>query len=193
MTSVMDRRTFISGITLSLLGTPLAAQAQRAGKASRIGVMSSGINPRSSPFFQTFEQRLRDHGWVEGKNLAIDFQTPRGPKDFAVVAANLVRENVDVILAGGPDASLKAASQATTTIPIVIVALNYDPVEKGYVASLARPGGNVTGVFSRARARPRIRPRVGAPIEGCECPRPPGGSRGGTQRLRVRASRPSSC
>ena len=153
---MISRRRLLTGFVLAWapLGAA-AAQEYKAGKAYRIGVISSGINPRSSPFFQTFEQGLRDRGWVEGKNLVIDFQTPRGPKDFAVVAANLVRENVDVILAGGPDASLKAASQATTTIPIVFVALNYDPVEKGYVASLARPGGNVTGVFSRA-------PEVGA-------------------------------
>jgi ABC-type uncharacterized transport system substrate-binding protein len=151
----MNRRVFLSAIAGGLLGAPLAAEAQQAGKVYRIGVISSGINPRSASFFQVFEQQLRDHGWVEGTNLAIDYRAPRGPKDFMVSAADLVRENVDVILAGGPDASLKAARRATATIPIVIVALNYDPIEKGYVASLARPGGNVTGVFSRA-------PEVGA-------------------------------
>jgi putative ABC transport system substrate-binding protein len=152
---VIDRRAFISGITVGLLAAPLAAEAQRAGKVYRIGVISSGVNSRSASFFQAFEQRLRELGWVDGKNLAIDFQMPTGSRDISVVAADLVRQNVDLILAGGPEASLKAARQATATIPIVIVALNYNPVEKGYVASLARPGGNVTGVFSRA-------PEVGA-------------------------------
>ena len=151
----MDRRAFISTLAGGLLAAPLAAGAQQAGKLYRIGVISSGINPRSASFFQVFERQLRDHGWVEGTNLAIDYRTPRGPRDFPMSAAALVRENVDVILAGGPDASLKAARQATGTIPIVIVALNYDPVEKGYVANLAHPGGNVTGVFSRS-------PEVGA-------------------------------
>ena len=151
----MDRRAFIGTVAGGLLVAPLAAEAQQAGKVYRIGVISSGINPRSASFFQAFEQQLRNHGWVEGTNLAIDYRTPRGPNDFAVSAADLVRKNIDVILAGGPEASLKAARQATATIPIVIVALNYDPIEKGYVASLARPGGNVTGVFSRA-------PEVGA-------------------------------
>ena len=151
----MDRRAFLGTLAGSLLVAPLAAGAQPAGKVYRIGVISSGINPRSASFFQAFERQLRDHGWVDGTNLAIDYRTPRDPKDFTVSAADLVRANVDVILAGGPDASLKAARQVTATIPIVIVALNYDPVEKGYVASLARPGGNVTGVFSRA-------PEVGA-------------------------------
>jgi putative tryptophan/tyrosine transport system substrate-binding protein len=151
----VNRRRFLAIAGSGILSAPLAAEAQPAGKVYRIGVISSGINPRSASFFQAFERQLRDHGWVEGTNLAIDYRTPRGPTDFAVAAADLVRANVDVILAGGPDASLRAAKHATATIPIVIVALNYDPVEKGYVASLARPGGNVTGVFSRA-------PEVGA-------------------------------
>jgi putative tryptophan/tyrosine transport system substrate-binding protein len=151
----MRRRAFLGTLAGGLLAAPLAAGGQQTGKVYRIGVISSGINPRSASFYQAFEQQLRNHGWVEGTNLAIDYRTPRGPSDFAVSATHLVRENVDVILAGGPEASLKAARQATATIPIVIVALNYDPIEKGYVASLARPGGNVTGVFSRA-------PEVGA-------------------------------
>jgi hypothetical protein len=74
----------------------------------RIGVISSGINPRSASFFQAFQPQLRDHGWVDGMNMVIDYRTPRDPKDFTVSAAGLVRANVDVILAGGPDASLKA-------------------------------------------------------------------------------------
>jgi putative ABC transport system substrate-binding protein len=120
------------------------------GKVYRIGVAAAGINPRSASFFQAFEQRLRELGWVEGKTLAIDFEMPKGSRDISAIAADLVRQNVDLILAGGPESSLKAATQATRTIPIVVVALNYDPVAKGYVTSLARPGGNVTGVFSLA-------------------------------------------
>jgi len=146
----MGRRTFLRTMAVGVLAVPLAAEAQPAGKVYRIGVISSGINPRSSSFFRVFERGLRDFGWVEGTNLAIDYRIPRGQSDFAALAADLARENVDVILAGGPEASLKAARRATTTIPIVIVALNYDPAEKGCVASLAHPGGNVTGVFSRA-------------------------------------------
>jgi ABC-type uncharacterized transport system substrate-binding protein len=87
---------------------------------------------------------------VDGRNLVIDFQMPKGSSDISSIAADLVGQNVDLILAGGPEASLKAARQATSTIPIVMVALNYDPVERGHVASLAHPGGNVTGVFSLA-------------------------------------------
>ena len=151
----MKRRVFLGALAGGLLAAPLAGEAQQMGKVYRVGVISSGINPRSSSFFQAFERQLRDYGWVEGTNLTIDYRTPRGPSDFTALAADLARENVDVILAGGPEASLKAVRQATGTIPIVIAALNYDPVEKGYVATLAHPGGNVTGVFSRA-------PEVGA-------------------------------
>jgi len=150
----VDRRTFLAGAA-ALLAGPLAAEAQQAGKVYRIGVVAAGINPRSASFFQAFEQRLRELGWVEGKNLAIDFEMPKGSRDISAIAADLVRQNVDVILAGGPESSLKAATHATSTIPIVVVALNYDPVTKGHVASLARPGGNVTGVFSLAPEQER--------------------------------------
>jgi putative ABC transport system substrate-binding protein len=147
---MMDRRVFMSGFTLGLLAAPLGAEAQQVGKVYRIGVVAPGVNPRSASFFQAFEQRLRELGWVDGRNLVIDFQMPKGSSDISSIAADLVGQNVDLILAGGPEASLKAARQATSTIPIVMVALNYDPVERGHVASLAHPGGNVTGVFSLA-------------------------------------------
>jgi len=146
----VNRRAFLGTLAGGLLPAPLAAEAQQAGKVYRIGVVAAGVNPRSSPFFQAFERRLRDLGWVDGKNLVVDFQTPKGSRDLSEIAASFVRQNVDVILAGGPEASLKAARQATSTIPIVMVALNYDPVGKGHVTSLARPGGNVAGVFSLA-------------------------------------------
>ncbi len=148
---MISRRRLLTGFVLAWapLGAA-AAQEYKAGKVYRIGVVAAGVNPRSSPFFQAFERRLRDLGWVDGKNLVVDFQTPKGSRDLSEIAASFVRQNVDVILAGGPEASLKAARQATSTIPIVMVALNYDPVGKGHVTSLARPGGNVAGVFSLA-------------------------------------------
>ena len=146
----MNRRAFLGTLAGGLLAAPLTAEAQQAGKVYRIGVVGSGVNPRSVSFFQAFEERLRELGWLDGKNLTIDFQLPKGSRGISAIAADLVRQNVDVILAGGTEASLKAARRATSTIPIVMVALNYDPVEKGHVASLARPGGNVTGVFSLA-------------------------------------------
>ena len=97
-----------------------------------------------------FERRLRQLGYVEGENLIIDFLKPERPDTLTRAARELVRHRPDVILAAGPEASLRALRQTTRTVPIVIVALNYDPVAKGYVASLARPGGNITGIFARS-------------------------------------------
>lgn len=141
---------FIVALALGVMRAPLAADAQQGGKIYHLGIVTAGINPRSAPFYQVFEQRLSELGWVVGQNLAIDFRVPTGPGGLAAVAADLVRENVDVILAPGPEGTLKAARQATSRIPIVMVALNYDPIERGYVTSLARPGGNITGTFSQA-------------------------------------------
>ena len=146
----MNRRAFIGMLAGSVLVAPLAVEAQQAGQVYRIGVVAAGVNSRSASFYQAFEQRLRELGWVDGKTLILDFQVPKGSRDLSAIAASFVRPNVDVIVAGGPEAGLKAARQATSTIPIVMVALNYDPVGKAHVTSLGRPGGNVTGVFSLA-------------------------------------------
>lgn len=142
----MNRRAFLGGFAGGLLATPRVTGAQPADRVYRLGIIA--INPRSAPFIQAFEQRLRALGWADGKNLAIVFRSPRRPQDAPAMAVDLVRQNVDVIVAGGPEPNLNAATAATRTIPIVMVALNYDPVAKGYVASVARPGGNVTGVWS---------------------------------------------
>jgi len=97
-----------------------------------------------------FAQRLGELGYVNGKNVSIEFRSAEGkPERFPGLLAELVRLNVDVILAVGPEGSLRAAKEATTTIPIVAVAIDYDPIARGYVAGLARPGGNITGVFLR--------------------------------------------
>ncbi len=142
----MNRRAFLGGLSGALLAAPRITPAQPAGRVYRLGILA--INPRSASFIQVFEQRLRELGWADGKNLAIVFRSPPRPQDTPAMAVDLVRQNVDVIVAGGPEPNLKAATEATRTIPIVMVALNYDPVAKGYVTSVARPGGNVTGVWS---------------------------------------------
>ena len=95
-----------------------------------------------------FDQRMRELGYTEGANLAVEFIPLNGQLDrLDEVMKELVRRKVDVIIAFGAEAALKAAMAATSTIPIVMVAINYDPIALGYVASLARPAGNVTGVF----------------------------------------------
>jgi putative ABC transport system substrate-binding protein len=137
-------------LALGLLAALPAAQAQQPGKVYRLGIVASGVNPRFAPFFQAFELRLGELEWVDRQNLAIHFRTPTAPDKFHIVAAELIGQKADVILAPGPEAALKAARQATNTIPIVMVALNYDPIERRYVTSLARPGGNITGTFSQA-------------------------------------------
>jgi ABC-type uncharacterized transport system substrate-binding protein len=136
-------------LAIGLLGAPLAAEAQRADKLFRIGAVSAGA-PRSSPHWTAFAQRLDELGYVEGKNVSIEFRSAEGrPERFPELMSDLVRLGVDVILPVGPEASLRAAKNATTTVPIVVVAIDYDPIARGYVRGLARPGGNTTGLFLR--------------------------------------------
>ena len=132
-------------LTLFLFVVPLAATAQEA-KVYRIGYLSS-VNPRSTAFFQAFEQRLRELGYIEGQNLAIEYRNAEGQLDrLPGLAAELVRLNGNVIVTA-TDHATRAAKEATTKIPILIVGANFDPVALKFAASLARPGTNVTGLF----------------------------------------------
>ena len=132
-------------LTLALLATPLAATAQEA-KVYRIGYLSSA-NPRSAAFFQAFEKRLRELGYIEGQNLAIEYRNAEGQLDrLPGLAAELVRLNVNVIVSA-TDPATRAAREATKAIPILIVGVNFDPVALKFAASQARPGTNVTGLF----------------------------------------------
>ena len=145
----MTRRTIGLLITLALaiLVAPLAVQAQPAQKVFRVGLLSTA-NPRSAPQFVAFAQRLRELGYVEGQNFAFEFRNAAGQVErLANLAAELVRLPVDVLVAAGPEVTLQAARQATSPLPIVMVAINYDPLARGYIDGLARPGGNMTGVF----------------------------------------------
>ena len=138
----MDRRAFISGITLGLLAAPLAAEAQQAAKIARIGYLGRKAN---SHLHAAFLQGLRDLGYVEGRNVVIEVRDAEGRNErFPALAAELVALKVDVIVAVGTPNAL-AAKQATKTIPVVFTALA-DPVTSGLVTSLARPGGNITGL-----------------------------------------------
>ena len=131
-----------------LLVHPLA-MAQGQPRVFRIGVLSAGA-PRTSPHWVAFAQRLGELGYVEGRNLFTEFRSAEGkPELFPGLVSELVRLGVDVIVPVGPEDSLRAAQEATTTIPIVVVAIDYDPIARGYVGGLARPGGNTTGLFLR--------------------------------------------
>jgi putative ABC transport system substrate-binding protein len=115
----------------------------------KVGILSA-VNPRTTTFTEAMVQRLRELGYVEGQNLIIEFRSAEGDLTrLPGLAAELVRLNVDVILAPGPEVTVQAVRKATATIPIVVVAVDFDPIARGYIASLAKPGGNVTGVFLR--------------------------------------------
>src|SRR2546427_8010750 len=139
---------FVVTLTLSLLVAPLTAAAQQPTKVYRIGRLSSGSSPlphELNPNLEAFRQGLRALGYVEGQNLVIEYRYAEGQEDRCpALAAELVRLPVDVLVAAGT-APIQAAQHATSTIPIVM-AWGTDPVAQGFVASLARPGGNITGL-----------------------------------------------
>jgi putative ABC transport system substrate-binding protein len=140
----VDRRAFLATLTGGLLAAPLAAEAQQAGKVWRIGYLDQGSAARNRPYLEALRQGLRDLGWVEGQNIAFEVRFAEGKTDqLPSLAAELVRLGVDIIVTSTTPAAL-AAKQATKTIPIVI-GFAADPVGSGIVASLARPGGNITG------------------------------------------------
>ena len=131
-------------LTIGLLTTPLATGAQPAGKNPRIGILRPGSPP--DPLLDAFRQGLHELGYDEGRNISIEYRWAEGREErFPDLAADLVRLKVDVIVAGV--GAVEAAKKATTTIPIVMPLFG-DPVRAGLVASLARPGGNVTGLTS---------------------------------------------
>ena len=135
-------------LALGILVVPLAADAQQAEKIARIGYLS-GASPASTFAAQNteaFRQGLRALGYVEGKNIVIEYRWAEGEyKRFPGLAAELVQLKVDVIVAAGGTPSVEAAKKVTKTIPIVFPNVG-DPVGSGLVASLARPGGNITGL-----------------------------------------------
>jgi putative tryptophan/tyrosine transport system substrate-binding protein len=145
----MTRRTigFFVTLAFTLLVAPLAADAQQATTVHRVGRLLSAGSPAAGPdpSFEAFRQGLRELGYVEGQNVVIADRYAEGsPERLRDLATELVRLPVDVIVAEGA-AAIRAAQQATRTIPIVMAATG-DPVGQGFVASLARPGGNITGL-----------------------------------------------
>jgi putative ABC transport system substrate-binding protein len=146
----VDRRAFIGTLAVGLLAAPLAAEAQRADRVVRIGFLDS-VSSRNVPWIAAFEQRLVELGYVEGKNLAIDFRTAEGHTDrLQDLATELVALKPDVIVASaGPDGTL-ALKHATSVIPVIFSAIEWDPVAAGVVDSLGRPGANLTGISALA-------------------------------------------
>src|SRR5712691_10116541 len=132
-------------LTLSMLVAPLTAEAQQATQVHRIGRLHPGSPIEPDPNLAAFRQGLRDLGYVEGQNLVIEYRYAEGSEErLGDLAAELVRLQVEVIVVGGAP-GIRAAQHATRTIPIVMGGTG-DAVAAGFVASLAHPGGNITGL-----------------------------------------------
>ncbi len=143
----MRRRGFIAAAVGAALAWPLAARAQQPARAARIGFLATGSlgSPEHRANFDAFRQALRERGYVEGRDIVIEFRGAEGNIErFPALARELVGLKVDLIVASNTPAA-RAARQATGSIPIVVPVMG-DPVGDGLVASLARPGGNVTGL-----------------------------------------------
>jgi putative ABC transport system substrate-binding protein len=142
---MMHRRTFLAGTGAVLLATPLAAEAQQAGKVYTLGLVSTATDPTRPVRWQPFFDAMRELGYVKGQNLAVQYAFANGrPERLPALVAALVRAKVDVIVTTGTRET-RAVRQATATIPIVML-LVPDPVAQGFVASLAHPGSNITGL-----------------------------------------------
>jgi putative tryptophan/tyrosine transport system substrate-binding protein len=146
----MRRREFLSLLSGAAVFA-VDARAQQSGKQARIGVFAAeATNPVMGQSYLAFLEELRRAGFAEGQNLIVDhWPSHREPPTLSQKAAEIVRANPDVLVALGAEPSLQAWVRASRTIPIVFVANNYDPIARGYVQSLAKPGGNVTGIFLR--------------------------------------------
>src|SRR4029453_16374337 len=141
----------ILGFTLGalLLALYASAEAQQAKKVPRIGFLTANDLSALAARIEALRQGLRELGDVEGKNIVIEYRYAEGKLDrLPALAAELVRLKVDIIVSAGPQ-STRAAKEATVTIPIVLV-FDFSPVGNGFVASLARPGGNITGLSTLA-------------------------------------------
>ena len=144
----MRRRHFITLLGGAAASWPIIARAQQPGKLPTVGFLGTASASAWSRWVPAFTQRLRELGWIEGHSVAIEWRWAEGREDrYPEILAEFIRLKVDIIVTGG--GALPAAKQATSTIPIVF-ALAGDPVGSGSVASLAHPGGNVTGLSSQS-------------------------------------------
>jgi putative ABC transport system substrate-binding protein len=147
----MRRRNLVVFLGAMFATSPLAVRAQTSGKVARVGYIGTNREfPLGKAIYEAFLDEMRKHGFGEGQNLIVEFRSiEQAPPALASDAAALVRSNVDLVLTDGTEAALQAAVSASRTLPIVMIATNFDPLEHGYVKSLAQPGGNITGVFLR--------------------------------------------
>jgi len=148
----MKRREFIALLSsATAAGCSFAARAQQNGKITRIGFFGASLNSSGmAEQYATFLAKLREQGFSEGKDVIIDYKRNDDPRGPFASAAELMRSQVDLVVATGPESVLQAVIGASRSIPVVFLAVQYDPIARGYVNSLAHPGGNVTGIFYRA-------------------------------------------
>jgi putative ABC transport system substrate-binding protein len=139
----MRRREFTAGLG-SAAAWPYVARAQQP-KLLRVGF--SGMLPRDAPHYVAFEKRMADLGYQQDRNFAFEYIQAPSIEGYQLTYRELAARKVDIMLAAGNEPALRAARAAADAIPIVFIALDFDPVEKGYVASLSRPGSNITGIF----------------------------------------------
>jgi len=141
----MNRRRFLLISLAGVLAAPPAVEAQAAMKLPQLGLLFGGPrSPDRRAGLDEFREGLRERGYVEGQNIAIEYRWAEGPAQALELATELAHLKVDVLVAADPVA-VRAANRATTTIPIVMI-ISLDPIGQGYVTSLARPGGNITGL-----------------------------------------------
>src|SRR5262245_2492530 len=142
----MKRRAFIAGLG-SAAAWPVTARGQEPGRIYRLGILGPTLNnPPAIAQYQSFQTQLGELAFREGRNLTIDYRGVDDPRGPFVVAGELMRSQPDLIVAIGPEASLQAVVGVSGNIPVVMIAINYDPLARGYISSLARPGGNITGM-----------------------------------------------
>jgi putative tryptophan/tyrosine transport system substrate-binding protein len=139
-------------VVVVLLALGVTAEAQQPKKVPRIGYLSSSDPVTESTRAETIRLALRERGYIEGQNIAIEYRYSDGKQDRQPeLASELVRLKVDIIVVAGGDTVIRSAQNATKTIPIVLTGSGSDPVKAGFVESLARPGGNVTGITNLSR------------------------------------------
>jgi putative ABC transport system substrate-binding protein len=142
----MRRRDLLAALAAAPL-VPARALAQAPPGMLRVGWAT--IFPRTAPQYTAFEKKMAELGYEQGKNFAFEFVQAKGIEDYPSAYAELARRKVDIFVAPGNELTLRAALAVAGTLPIVMLAIDFDPFEKGYVASLNRPGKNVTGLFVR--------------------------------------------
>jgi putative ABC transport system substrate-binding protein len=139
------RREFISLLGGAAAAWPLGVRAQQPAKMLRVGALSA--QPREAPIWVAFDQRMTELGYKQGTNFALEFVQVVSIGDYERGYRELATRKIDIMLGTGPEIALKSARAATQTLPIIMLAIEYDPIARGYVTSLARPTGNITGIF----------------------------------------------